>query len=87
MEYKTLNFEQVDMLHNLSIEEFGGLKGSFPDTKERVQSTLAQIEEFFGYERYKTIEEKASALLYFFTKNHCYNDGNKRLAFSCCDIF
>lgn len=87
MVYQTLNFEQVDMVHKLNIEDFGGLKGSFPDTKDRVKSVLAQIEEFFGYERYKTIEEKASALLYFFTKSHCYIDGNKRLAFSCCDIF
>ncbi len=71
----------------MQIEEFGGLPGGFPDTKERVESSLAQIEEVFGYDRYSSIEEKASALLYFFAKNHCYRDGNKRIAFTCCDVF
>lgn len=83
----TLTFEQVDMLHASSIDEFGGLKGSFNDTQERVESCLAQIDVVFGYERYKTIEEKAGALLYFLAKNHCYVDGNKRVAFACCDVF
>ena len=68
MSFNTLNFEQVNMLHIDSLEEFGGLPGGFPDTQERVESSLAQIEEVFGYDRYSTIEEKASALLYFFVK-------------------
>lgn len=83
----TLSFEQVNMLHSMQIEEFGGLQGDFPDTQEKVESCLAQIEEVFGYDRYASIEEKASALLYFLTKNHCYQDGNKRIAFTCCDVF
>ena len=87
MSFNTLNFEQVNMLHSNSIEEFGGLPGRLPDTQERVESSLAQIEKVFGYDRYSSIEEKASALLYFFAKNHCYRDGNKRIAFSICDIF
>ena len=29
---------------------------------------------------YKSLEEKAANLLYFVTKNHCFYDGNKRIA-------
>lgn len=86
-DFNTITFEQVDMLHSMQIEEFGGLQGGFPDTQERVESCFAQIEPIFGCDRYSIIEEKASALLYFLAKNHCYQDGNKRIAFSCCDVF
>ena len=35
---------------------------------------------FFGEEKYKTIEEKAAALLYYVSKNHAFPNGNKRTA-------
>jgi len=34
----------------------------------------------YGEERYKTVEEKAVAYLYFLIKNHPFVDGNKRTA-------
>lgn len=35
---------------------------------------------FAGEEVYPSVEEKAANLLYFVTKNHSFNDGNKRIA-------
>ena len=37
-------------------------------------------QSFGGQEIYPTLEEKASNLLYFVTKNHSFFDGNKRIA-------
>lgn len=36
------------------------------------------MQSFGGKELYKTVEEKASHLLYFMVKNHPFSDGNKR---------
>jgi prophage maintenance system killer protein len=41
-------------------------------------STIYQT--FDGVDLYPSIEEKAANLLYFITKNHSFNDGNKRIA-------
>lgn len=38
---------------------------------------------FGGHELYPTLEEKAAMLLYSITKDHCFHDGNKRIAASC----
>ena len=38
---------------------------------------------FGGKELYPTLEEKAAMLLYSITKDHCFHDGNKRIAASC----
>lgn len=35
---------------------------------------------FFGHEKYKTLEEKTSALFYLVIKNHAFPNGNKRTA-------
>lgn len=35
---------------------------------------------FAGMDVYPSMEEKAANLLYFVTKNHSFNDGNKRIA-------
>jgi len=45
------------------------------------QSSVAAIYQTFGgTDLYPSIEEKASNLLYFITKNHSFSDGNKRIA-------
>jgi len=45
------------------------------------KSSMGAIYQTFdGKELYPTIEEKAAHLLYFITKNHCFVDGNKRIA-------
>jgi len=45
------------------------------------QSSIATIYQSFGGEDlYPSLEDKASHLLYFITKNHSFIDGNKRIA-------
>lgn len=43
-------------------------------------SIAAIYQSFAGEELYPSLEEKASNLLYFVTKNHSFSDGNKRIA-------
>jgi prophage maintenance system killer protein len=48
---------------------------------ESFKSSISTIYQTFdGQELYPSIEEKASNLLYFITKNHSFSDGNKRIA-------
>ncbi|MCL2090847.1 MAG: virulence RhuM family protein [Micrococcales bacterium] len=45
------------------------------------QSSVAQVyQSFGGHELYPSLEEKAATLLYLVVKNHCFADGNKRIA-------
>jgi len=45
------------------------------------KSILMDIYQTFGgHEVYPTAQEKAAHLLYFTVKNHCFSDGNKRIA-------
>jgi prophage maintenance system killer protein len=51
--------------------------------KERQKDSIAGIvgnvfQSAFERDAYKTLEEKAAHLLYFFVKNHPFIDGNKR---------
>ena len=50
--------------------------GSFNSSINAIYQTA------FKEEVYKPVEEKASNLLYFITKNHSFVDGNKRIAAS-----
>lgn len=45
-----------------------------------LESSLARPKPLFGRERYPAIERKAAALIWSITKNHPFNDGNKRAA-------
>ena len=45
-----------------------------------LESSLARPKPLFGRERYPAIEHKAAALIWSITKNHPFNDGNKRAA-------
>ncbi len=45
------------------------------------KSSIATIYQTFnGIDLYPSVEEKATNLLYFITKNHSFTDGNKRIA-------
>ena len=48
------------------------------------ESAVGQIQQSFaGEELYRSIEEKAAMLLYLIVKDHCFVDGNKRIAAAC----
>lgn len=47
---------------------------------ESFKSSISTIyQSFGGIDLYPTLEDKASALLYFIVKNHSFIDGNKRI--------
>lgn len=85
---KAIPVDLVVMIHDNQIRDFGGTSGCFPDSVDKVESTLIfMFETYFGEELYKGIFKKAAYMLYSLTKNHCFPDGNKRVAFNSCEIF
>ena len=47
--------------------------------KKSLEGILGNVfQSVFGEDIYKTVEDRASHLLYFIVKNHPFNDGNKR---------
>ena len=86
--YKALSLDLVIAIHDNQIADFGGKSGHYPDSADKVESTLTfMFETYFGEELYKGLFMKASYMLYSLTKNHCFPDGNKRVAFNSCEIF
>jgi len=51
-----------------------------------ISSIIIQQYPHFGYDKYPTLFEKAAMLWYFFTKNYCFVDGNKRVGFYAAAI-
>ncbi|EDS77120.1 death ON curing protein [Clostridium botulinum C str. Eklund] len=84
---ETLDKEDIFLIHQQTIEEFGGELGHFDNTDGKVQSILSQQYPSFGYEKYPTIFNKASMLMYFFIKGHCFRDGNKRVGLTVSKVF
>ena len=63
-------------------KNFKGISDLFGREKDdSFKSSISTIYQTFdGIDLYPSIEEKASNLLYFITKNHSFTDGNKRIA-------
>jgi len=78
---KYLSVEDVLLIHKELLKEFGGSAG-LRDMKS-LESAIFRPQT--GY--YKSIIEEASALMESLAMNHCFVDGNKRVAFFCTDIF
>ena len=68
-------------LHTQLILRFGGLAGV--RDMGLLQSALLRPQT--GY--YDTLSLQAAALLQSLCQNHCFVDGNKRVAFACTAIF
>lgn len=62
--------------------KFGDTSDLFGNEKdESFKGSIGAIYQTFGgKDVYPTAQEKAANLLYFVTKNHSFNDGNKRIA-------
>jgi death-on-curing protein len=79
MKYLTVN--EVIVIHEYLIDEFGGLSGI--RDLAALESALARPQT--GH--YKNIEEEAAALMESLAINHPFIDGNKRGSFFVTDIF
>jgi death-on-curing protein len=82
-----LEKEHIYLIHEQVIEEFGGSIEVYNNTDAKIESILSQQYPCFGFDKYPTVYEKASMLMYFFTKNHCFVDGNKRVGFGVANVF
>lgn len=70
--------ECIKLIHNTMFENKGDLFSIERDDSFR--SSISTIYQSFGdIDLYPTLEDKASALLYFIVKNHSFIDGNKRI--------
>lgn len=68
----------MKLIHNTMFENKGDLFSIERDDSFR--SSISTIyQSFGGVDLYPTLEDKASALLYFIVKNHSFIDGNKRI--------
>jgi len=79
MKYLTVN--EVIVIHEYLIDEFGGSSGI--RDLAALESALARPQT--GY--YKNIEEEAAALMESLVINHPFIDGNKRVSFFVTDVF
>ena len=69
--------EQIQRLR----DKFGASVLFGNEKDDSFKSSIGQIYQTFGGEElYPSVEEKAAMLLYLVTKNHSFNDGNKRIA-------
>ena len=76
-----LSFTEVVAIHAIMIRRYGGSDGL--RDAGLLEAVLYRPQT--GY--YKDIIEEAAALMESFAINHCFLDGNKRVAFAVTDIF
>ena len=73
-------------IHAELIREFGGLAGS--PKEPAFASTLMRPQQLLAYENAQPpLWRLAAAYGYGFAKNHCFPDGNKRVALAVIDVF
>jgi death on curing protein len=85
-EPKFLTTEQVEALHKLQIDQFGGSHGVRDEGL--LLSALAQPESGYGDGYFhKDLYEMAAAYLFHLVKNHAFTDGNKRVAAITAAVF
>lgn len=79
--------ERRDLDYNYEVltTAHGGLRG--PPKEDALASTLARPQQLLAYQSDSSLFELAAAYGYGLARNHCYPDGNKRMALAAMDIF
>ena len=80
-----LEKREVLYFYSELLSEHGGLAG--PPDENSIESTLARPRNGLAYEPDSSIYELAAAYGFGFSRNHCFPDGNKRLALVVIDVF
>ncbi len=75
---KRLTQKQVLMMHKQLVEQTGG-SDKILDYALLDSALEAPFQTFDGEELYPTIQEKGARLGFGLIKNHCMEDGNKRI--------
>ncbi|MEC0276848.1 type II toxin-antitoxin system death-on-curing family toxin [Peribacillus frigoritolerans] len=85
MEISYLSVEDVEYLHQLALDLYGGIPGR---DIGKLEAKLALPYSGFGdYERYPTIVEKAAVYHFHLASGHCFKDGNKRTSYLAAFTF
>jgi death-on-curing protein len=73
-------------IHAELLAEHGSLEG--PVDENALGASLARPQHLLHYgDPPRTIAELAAALGFALAKNHCFRDGNKRIALAAIDVF
>ncbi|MCU7917992.1 MAG: type II toxin-antitoxin system death-on-curing family toxin [Candidatus Thiodiazotropha sp. (ex Epidulcina cf. delphinae)] len=73
-------------MHAELLQEHGGLDG--PVDENALGATLARPQQLDHYSNLAaTLPQLAAAYGFGFAKNHCFRDGNKRIALAAVDVF
>lgn len=73
-------------MHAKLLGEFGGLPGL--PRAELLQSSLARPQQLLAYaESSLSLAQLAAAYGFGLARNHCFSDGNKRIALAVIDVF
>jgi death-on-curing protein len=76
----------VRAMHAELLQEHGGLDG--PIDENALRATLARPQQLDHYANpAATLPQLAAAYGFGFAKNHCFSDGNKRIALASIDVF
>ncbi len=78
-----LERRDVDYNYEVLMAQHGGLQG-LPN-EDTLAATLVRPQQLLTYEPDSTLFELAAG--YGFARNHCFSDGNKRLALAAMDVF
>lgn len=80
-----LERRDVDYNYEVLMAQYGGLPG-LPN-EDTLAATLARPQQRLAYEPDTTLFELAAAYGFGFARNHCFPDGNKRVALAAMDVF
>lgn len=83
---KKLTKKQILMMHKQLVEQTGG-SDKVLDYGLLDSALENPFQTFDGKELYPTIQEKAARLGYGLIKNHCMEDGNKRIGVHTMLVF
>jgi death on curing protein len=81
-----LSIEQIEELHELQVERFGGAPG-LRDRGALEAAAARPAMTFGGEDLYPDIPAKAAALMHSLVMNHPYVDGNKRIGVNAAEFF
>lgn len=79
-----LELQEVLDIHDLILTRTGGLKGV--RNKNAIEYSISDL-RVFNEEVYPYLHDKASNLMFNLCRYHLFNDGNKRTAHACTEIY
>ena len=80
-----LERRDVDYNYEALMAQHGGLQGL--QNEGTLAATVARPQHLLAYEPESSLFELAAAYGYGFARNHCFPDGNKRVALAAMDTF